>query len=371
MKWIASAAFGLEGQTMRDLKRLGAANAQTMNVGGATFEGDFSLAFAANLWLRTADRVLLVAAEFEARSFKELFNAVKAIEWERYIPVDGRFPVRARCVRSQLMSESDTQSIVKKAIVERLKEVYHVEWFAETAATVAIDVHIRNDHVTIGLDSSGAPLSKRGYRTWNGEAPIRETLAAGLVLASGWHPWQPLIDPCCGTGTLLIEAAFIALARAPGLRREFDMEKWAFVDRAALDAVRREAQSRYDSSAARQIRISGSDIDPEALELARRHIRQAGLANRIVLEQRDLRDLHPTGEPGVILANPPYGERLDNQRAAHVIAKQLGLLHARTPGWKMCVISADMGFERMFGQRATRRKRFYNGKIVCEFRIFE
>ena len=204
-----------------------------------------------------------------------------------------------------------------------------------------------------------------------GEAPIRETLAAGLVLASGWHPWQPLIDPCCGTGTLLIEAAFIALARAPGLRREFDMEKWAFVDRAALDAVRREAQSRYDSSAARQIRISGSDIDPEALELARRHIRQAGLANRIVLEQRDLRDLHPTGEPGVILANPPYGERLDNQRAAHVIAKQLGLLHARTPGWKMCVISADMGFERMFGQRATRRKRFYNGKIECEFRIFE
>ena len=200
MKWIASAAFGLEGQTMRDLKRLGAANAQTMNVGGATFEGDFSLAFAANLWLRTADRVLLVAAEFEARSFKELFNAVKAIEWERYIPVDGRFPVRARCVRSQLMSESDTQSIVKKAIVERLKEVYHVEWFAETAATVAIDVHIRNDHVTIGLDSSGAPLSKRGYRTWNGEAPIRETLAAGLVLRPRSSRWRA--RPACAANSI-------------------------------------------------------------------------------------------------------------------------------------------------------------------------
>ena len=371
MKWIASAAFGLEGQTMRDLKRLGAINAQTMNVGGATFEGDFAMGFAANLWLRTADRVLLVLAEFDARSFQDLFEGVKAIEWERYIPVDGAFPVRARCVRSQLMSESDTQSIVKKAVVERLKKTHRVEWFAETGATIAIDVHIRNDRATISLDSSGTPLSKRGYRTWNGEAPIRETLAAGLVLASGWHPWQPLIDPCCGTGTLLIEAAFIALARAPGLRRAFAMEQWPFVNRAELDAVRREAQSKCDSSANRQIRISGSDIDPEALELARRHVRQAGLEGRISLEQRDLRDLHPTGEAGVILANPPYGERLDTARAAHSIARQLGLLHARTPGWKMCVISADMGFERVFGQRATRRKRYYNGRIECEFRIFE
>ena len=371
MKWIASAAFGLEGQTTRDLKRLGAENITAMNVGGAMFEGDINMGFAANLWLRTADRVLLVLGEFEARSFEELFQAVRAIEWEKYVPVDGRFPVRAHCVRSQLMSESDCQKIVKKAVVERLKAKHRVEWFQETGAKVQIDINIRNDKVIVSLDSSGEPLSKRGYRTWNGEAPIRETLAAGLVLASGWHPWQPLIDPCCGTGTILIEAAFIALARAPGLRRSFDMEAWPIVNKAELDAIRREAQAKYDSSSTREIKISGSDINPDALELARRHIRQAGLGNRIILEQRDLRELYPRGEAGVIIANPPYGERLDNQRAAHVIAEQLGKLHQRTPGWKMCVITADMGFERMFGKRAVKRRRYYNGKIECEYRIFE
>ena len=269
------------------------------------------------------------------------------------------------------MSPSDCQKIVKKAIVENLKAEYGGDWLPETGSVVQVDVNIRDDKVTVSLDASGEPLSKRGYRTWNGEAPLRETLAAALILTSGWHPWQPLYDPCCGTGTLLIEAAFIALNRAPGLRRAFAMEDWPIADQKALDAVRREAQARYDECAVRKITIAGSDIDPEAIELATRHIRQAGLAGRIELSVKDMREVTLKGEPGCIVANPPYGERIGDRRVAHAVAKQLGELSKRCPGWNVYAFSADMGFEREYGKRATRRRRFYNGKIECEYHMFE
>ena len=234
-----------------------------------------------------------------------------------------------------------------------------------------IDISIRDDIVTVCMDASGDALNKRGYRTWNGEAPIRETLAAALILNSGWHPWQRLYDPCCGTGTLLIEAAFIALGRAPGLTRSFAMEYWPCVDADALRAIRTEAKEKYAESSKREIRIAGSDIDPEAIELARRHIKQAGLAGRIDLEVRDLREVTLAGEGGVFVCNPPYGERLDNVRAAHAVARQLGKLQERNPEWALCAFSADMGFEREYGRRATRRRRYYNGRIECEYHIFE
>ena len=309
--------------------------------------------------------------EFPARSFEELFEGIRRIEWADYLACDSAFPVRARCVKSVLMSQTDTQKIVKKAVVEKLKGAYGVSWFEETGATVQIDVSIRGDVATVSLDASGEPLSRRGYRTWNGEAPLRETLAAALILTSGWHPWQPLYDPCCGTGTLLIEAAFIALNRAPGLRRPFAMEKWPFADVSALERVRREAQSRSDEGQQREIRIAGSDIDPEAIELARRHIRQAGLGGRIEVEVMDMRDVVLKGEPGAIVANPPYGERIGDRRVAHVVARQLGELSRRCPGWNVYAFSADMGFEREFGRRADRRRRFYNGRIECEYHMFE
>ena len=267
MKWIASAAFGLEGITGRDLKRMGMENVRVMDVGGAEFEGGFEDAFRANLWLRTCDRVMLVMDRFEARSFEELFQGVKKLPWEKLIPSDGAFPVRARCVRSQIMSPSDVQKITKKAMVERLKQAYGVDWFRETGAVFQVDVSIRGDVVTVCVDSSGEALSKRGYRTWNGEAPLRETLAAALVLQSGWHPKEPLYDPCCGTGTLLIEAAFIALNRAPGLLRKFAMEAWPGVNHAACEEIRREAKSKYDQCYQRPLHVAGSDIDPEAIEL--------------------------------------------------------------------------------------------------------
>lgn len=371
MKWIASAAFGMEGLTGRDLKRLGAEDVRVLNVGGAEFSGTLESAMKANLWLRCADHISLVVGEFPARSFEELFEGIRRIEWADYLARDSAFPVRARCVKSVLMSQTDTQKIVKKAVVEKLKGAYGVSWFEETGATVQIDVSIRGDVATVSLDASGEPLSRRGYRTWNGEAPLRETLAAALILTSGWHPWQPLYDPCCGTGTLLIEAAFIALNRAPGLRRPFAMEKWPFADVSALERVRREAQSRSDEGQQREIRIAGSDIDPEAIELARRHIRQAGLGGRIEVEVMDMRDVVLKGEPGAIVTNPPYGERIGDRRVAHVVARQLGELSRRCPGWNVYAFSADMGFEREFGRRADRRRRFYNGRIECEYHMFE
>ena len=373
MKWIASAAFGMEGMTGRDLKRMGMQNVRVLDVGGATFEGDYLDAFRANLWLRTCDRIMRVMAQFEARSFEELFQGVKKIEWEKLLPEDARFPIRAKCVKSQLMSPSDVQKIAKRAMVERMKAAYGADWFSETGALFQIDISIRDDVVTVCVDASGEPLSKRGYRTWNGEAPLRETLAAALVLQSGWHPWQPLSDPCCGTGTILIEAAFIAASRAPGLTRRFAMESWPAVtyEFEKFEAVRREAREKFEEGLKRPIRIAGSDISPEAIELAKRHLRQAGLAGRIELQVKDLRDVTLAGEPGVFIANPPYGERLDSARAAHAIARQLGLLQRRNPGWTLCAFSADMGFEREYGRRATRRRRYYNGRIECEYRIFE
>ncbi len=373
MKWIASAAFGMEGMTGRDLKRMGMQNVRVLDVGGATFEGSYQDAFRANLWLRTCDRIMRVMAQFEARSFEELFQGIKKIEWEKMLPEDARFPIRAKCVKSQLMSPSDVQKIAKRAMVERLKGAYGAEWFSETGALFQVDISIRDDIVTVCVDSSGEPLSKRGYRTWNGEAPLRETLAAALVLQSGWHPWQPLVDPCCGTGTILIEAAFIATSRAPGLTRRFAMEAWPVVnhDYEKIEEIRREARLKFEEGLKRPINISGSDINPEAIELARRHVKQAGLEGRIRLSVRDLRDVTIVDEPGVFIANPPYGERLDNSRAAHAIAKQLGILQSRHPGWTLCAFSADMGFEREYGRRATRRRRYYNGRIECEYHIFE
>ena len=371
MKWIASAAFGMEGLTGRDLKRIEAQNVNVLSIGGAVFEGGFDTAMRANLWLRTADHVHLVLDEFEARSFEELFQGIRRIPWADYLSRENAFNIRAHCVRSTLMSPSDCQKISKKAIADVLCAHYKLCRMPETGFAVQIDVNIRSDRAVVSLDASGEPLSRRGYRTWNGEAPLRETLAAALVLTSAWHPWQPLYDPCCGTGTLLIEAAFIALNRAPGLRRAFAMEDWGFVDKRMLDEERRRAQSRYDECYTRRIDIAGSDIDPEAIELAKRHVRQAGLGDRIVLNVADLRDVALTGEPGMLIANPPYGERLGDKHVSHAVGRQLGELKKRCPDWSMGVFTADMGFEREFGARADRRRRFYNGRIECEFHLFD
>lgn len=367
MEFMASAAFGLEGVVKQELEKMGiAAKAEQ---GGARFHASYEEAFRANLWLSSADRVMMVLKEQKVQSFEALFDFVKSIPWEQHLPADAAFPVNGNCVRSQLMSLPDCQRITKKAIVERLKRHHHVEWFKETGSTYPVSITIHRDLARISLDTSGEALNRRGYRTWNGEAPLRETLAAALLRLSPWDQSRPLYDPCCGTGTLLIEAAFQASNRAPGLNRAFLMESWAGVDKSACDRIRNDARQAYNKG---QIGvISGSDIDPEALRLARLHIQQAGLKGQIQLQEKDLRQVQLESKPPVFIANPPYGERLGDQKVAQAVARDLGELLRRHPGAALCAISPDPGFERQVGMKAKKRRRLYNGRLECEYLVFE
>ena len=365
-EWMATAAFGLEGVVANELRHMGIDARAEM--GGARFTAPPEQAFEANLWLRCADRVLLVMGRVPARTFDELFEGVRALPWADFIPADGRFPVTGRCARSQLMSVSDCQAIAKKAIVERLKAAYGRSWFDETGDVYAVNVALHGDIAQVTLDASGAALNRRGYRTWPGEAPLRDTLAAALVDLSPWRPGIPLYDPCCGTGTLLIEAAFKATSRAPGLTRSFACESYPFMDRAGMEALRREAREAFRPDA--PFSIAGSDIDPEALTLCGRHIRQAGLEGRVRVHRQDLKTLTLEGPAGVFLLNPPYGERLSDREGARALYRELGLLIRRHPGWRLCALSADPGFERAFGRRADKKRRLYNGRLECDFFLY-
>lgn len=366
MDWIASAAFGLEGLVKREMQGLGIE--PVMVQGGVRFSGDIQTAFKANLELRTADRVQLIVGEGEARSFEELFQLVSSIHWEDYIPKAAQFPVTGQCARSQLMSVRDVQSISKKAIVERLKKRYKTEWLQETDESYAIHIAIHEDKVRVTIDSSGDALNRRGYRTWNGEAPLRETLAAALVDLSPWYSGQPLHDPCCGTGTILIEAAFKMSKRAPGLIRPFAMEKWHFVDKKACDSIRREAKFRFNPDLVRG--ISGSDVDPEALLLCKKHIAQSGLAGRIEVFEKDLRDLEPLKENTCVITNPPYGERIGSKKDIETLYHQMRKLETKAMAKRVCILTANPSFEKLFGRRATRKRRLYNGRLECEYLIF-
>jgi len=365
-EWIATAAFGLEGVVARELERLNIP-AKAEN-GGARFTATMEDAMRANLWLRCADRVLLVMGRFEARSFEELFEGVKALPWEDFIGKNTRFPVSGKCARSQLMSVRDCQAITKKAIVERLKSKYHLTWLEETDETVAIDVALHGDIAQLTLDASGVALNRRGYRTWNGEAPLRETLAAALVSLSPWRPGMALHDPMCGTGTLMIEAAMRMTNRAPGLTREFAMESWRDMPQDAFRTIREEAQAAFDPD--RIEGISGSDIDPQAVELANRHLKQAGLAGRVSFTVGDARECHLDAERGAFLCNPPYGERLSDRKECETLYREMGLLLRRHPGFTLSAITSHPGFERCFGRRADKKRRFYNGRLECEFMTF-
>ncbi|MBQ2700471.1 MAG: class I SAM-dependent RNA methyltransferase [Clostridia bacterium] len=367
MQWFATAAFGLEGVVSNELKRLGFDQAKA-ELGGARFTASPEEAYRAMLWLRSADRLLLVIKEGVAKTFEELFQLVKSVPWEEYLPRDARFPVSGKCARSQLMSVRDCQAITKKAIVERLKSAYRQEWFQETGAVYPIDVSLHGDTARLTLDFSGEALNRRGYRTWNGEAPLRETLAAALIQLSPWRPGMSIYDPCCGTGTLLIEGALIASRRAPGLNRTFACESFTLMDKATMEAIRDDARQAFDP--ARLPSIEGSDISPDALGLAKKHIVQAGLSNRILVHQEDLRTVQRPEEQGVFMVNPPYGERIGDRKSCEKLYKELGLLLRRHPGWSMGVIASQPDFERHFGRRATKKRRLYNGRLECEFMIF-
>lgn len=364
--FLATAAFGLEGVAANELKRMGIPAAAEN--GGARFEGSLTDAYRANLWLRTADRVLMVLAEREVFTFEDLYQTVRSVAWERLLTRDAAIHVSGKCVRSRLMSVRDCQAVSKKAIVSRLMERLHVSRLPETGARFPIGVAVVNDRLRLTLDMSGDALNRRGYRTWNGEAPLRETLAAALVDISPWRAGMPLYDPCCGTGTLLIEAAIKASGRAAGAARGFACEAFPFMPAGDMAALR--AQARGAERADARLCIGGSDLSPDALELCGRHIRQAGFEGRIAVRRQDLRGLSLDGEPGVFLANPPYGERLSDREGARSLYRELGALLRRHPGWKLCAISADAGFERAFGRRADKKRRLYNGRLECDFFIY-
>ncbi len=367
MQCLAVCAFAMEGIVKRELADLGFEDAKC-DQGCVRFNADWNGIFKANLWLRCADRVLILLGEGRTETFEDLFQLTLGCGIGSLLPADAAFPVKGKCVRSALMSVRDCQAIVKKAAAESMLRKHRMNWCPETGAVYQLEAAIHNDICRITLDTSGEALNKRGYRTWTGEAPIRETLAAAVLKLSPWHPDSErdiLYDPCCGTGTFLIEAAMMQSHRAPGLKRAFAMEKWAFP--ADCGRLRAEAEAKYDPSLIHD--IGGSDISPEAVKLCAKHIGQAGLRGRIRAGEADLRTLTPPAPRGRFLtfvANPPYGERMGERRDAEKLAGELRALQDRCPGSRMTVITSCPSFERNFRRRAVKKTRFYNGRLECE-----
>jgi len=365
---FAAAAFGLEGLVAAELRKLKISDVRAEN-GGVQFRATLEEVFRANLSLRTCDRVFLLLAEEEALTWEDLYQAVLKLPWEHWMRGDESINLSARCVKSRLMSPRDCQAIGKKAIIDRLKSHTSRRVFPESGASFPVQLSLRSDRLRILLNTSGDALNRRGYRTWNGEAPLRETLAAALVMLSPWKPGQPLYDPCCGTGTILIEGALMAAGQAPGLNRPFAMESFAFWDAAMGWRLREEARNETDVSRVRE--IAGSDLDPKALDLAKRHVRQAGFEGQITLSPVPLQEVRLDARDGVFICNPPYGERLSDQKTCRRLYQDLHELLRRHPTWRLCAISSDPAFERSFGRRATRKRRFYNGRLECVYYIYE
>ena len=365
----ASAAFGLEGLVADELREMKITEVRAEN-GFVRFLASPEELFICNLKLRFCERVFIIAAEKSCTTFEDLFQLVSGVSWQDYADGTESFLISAKCARSRLMSPRDCQSITKKAVIEKVRKTCGQKVFPESGPSLSIHVSIRNDRAMILLNTSGEALSRRGYRTWNGEAPLRETLAAALVELSGWRPGQPLHDPCCGTGTILTEAALMAAGRAPGLSRSFAMENIRCFRSLDTEALRSSLSAKADFS--RVTGISGSDIDPDALDLARRHIRQAGLdLQSVPLSQVPLQELTLEAEGGVFICNPPYGERLSDRDQCRRLYRDLNLLRQRHPTWRLCAISSDPAFERSYGKKAAKKRRLYNGRLECVFYIYD
>jgi putative N6-adenine-specific DNA methylase len=361
---IATATFGLEAVVAREVKNLGYEAIRTENA-RISFLADESAIPRCNLWLRSADRVLVKVGEFTALSYEELFQGTKALPWEEWLPEDACFPVEGKSVHSRLFSVPDCQSIVKKAIVERLKQRYRTQWFEETGPTYRIEIALLKDVAILTIDSSGAGLHKRGYRKLSAPAPLKETLAAALVNLSYWNPEKVLIDPFCGSGTIPIEAALIGLNIAPGLKREFVSEKWPQIPAEIWRAARQEANDAIRRDL--KLKISGTDIDEEVLSLARYHCQQAGLGEQLHLQRLPLADLRNSHKYGCVICNPPYGERLSEQREVERLYREMRRVFDALDTWSVYIITAFPGFEHVYGKKADRRRKLYNGRIECQF----
>lgn len=361
---IATAAFGLESVVARELKALGY-DARIPQPGRIEFEGGADAIAQANLWLRSAERVLIRIATFEAKDFGQLFDGVKAANWRAWIPADGEFPVNGRSHKSQLSSVPACQKIVKKAVVEALREQHGIEELPETGATYPIEVALLNDMATITLDTTGVGLHKRGYRPQQGLAPLRETLAAAMVQLSFWRPGRPLLDPFCGAGTLPIEAAMIGRNIAPGLRRKFGCEQWPDFPQAAWQKAREQAEQRILPPL--EERILATDADPRAVVAGRRNAEAAGVAEDIHFQEKAFSEVSSKRKYGCIIANPPYGERIGEADEVAELYESLPLVLRRFPTWSHYILTSWSDFEKIVGQPANRRRKLYNGRIACTY----
>ena len=359
MEFIATAKIGLESTVAFQLHKLGISDTETLDA-RVRFQGDFATMAKALLWLRSAERVLMTVGTFRADTFDLLFEQTKALPWDRYLSPRSRIHVNGKSAKSTLFSVSDCQSIVKKAIVESLKTSYRVQVIPETDEEVIVEVGILRDEVTIALDCCGAGLSRRGYRTYNVAAPLSETLGAGLILLSRFFPDTPLIDPMCGSGTIPIEAAMIANNIAPSRGRTFSAENWKFVDRAVFRTAREEAD---DVRRNEPLQIMGSDIDPHSIDLCKKHAKKAG----VMLEWnvRPLKELRTAWHNGVLITNPPYGERLMNPGEVKALYREMRRVFDTLPDWQINIITAMQGFESVYGKEANRRRKLSNGGMTC------
>ncbi|GIO37214.1 RNA methyltransferase [Paenibacillus antibioticophila] len=369
LQLIATAPMGLEAVVARELKDLGYQDTVTEN-GRVTFSGTLADICRCNLWLRTSDRVLIKMGEFKATTFDELFEGTKALPWHDWIPVHGEFPVEGRSHKSQLSSVPACQGIVKKAIVEKMKEKYHTEWFQENGPRYVIEVNLLNDVALLTLDTTGPALHKRGYRKLVTEAPLKETMAAALILLSRWNqnPARPFYDPCCGSGTLPIEAAMIAWNIAPGLRRTFNSEAWPVLPEELWQEARDEAIDSVRDDI--PLQIAGSDIDPKAIEVAEAAAKSAGLAKEISFQTLPVTRVRLEGEYGCIITNPPYGERLSEEKEVRKLIGQLGRLYVELPTWSFFAITPTKQFEHDFQRKADKRRKLFNGRIECQYLQF-
>lgn len=357
---IATAAAGIEAIVGNELRHLGY-EVQVEN-GRVRFQGTIEDVLETNLWLRTADRVKIVVGEFYARSFEELFEHTKALPWDEFLPLDANFPVAGKSQKSTLHNVPSVQAIVKKAIVTKLSQVYHrTTRLPETGAVYPLEVAINKDKVLLTLDTSGSSLFKRGYRVAKGGAPLKENMAAALVLLAHWYPEKPFVDPVCGSGTLPIEAALIGHNIAPGFNRDFACESFAWVDPKLAQMVRDKAdsQANYDI----ELDIWGYDIDGKMIEIAKQNALEAGLAASVNFKQMALKDFKTTKEYGVIVANPPYGERLSDQASVRQLYKQMGQVYQPLTTWSKYILTSDLEFETYYGQKASKRRKLYNGSL--------
>ena len=363
IQYCVPCLLGLEGLIADELRQMEAKNVQAEN-GRVLFSGDEHILARANIGSRFAERILILVGTFEAHSFEELFQGVKALPWEDWIGKIDRFPVKGYSLNSDLFSVSDCQSIIKKAMVERLKTKYKIPWFEETGALYQIQFSIMKDQASLYIDTSGRGLHKRGYRPEANAAPLKETLAAALCAASRLRPYHTLYDPMCGSGTIVIEGALMALNIAPGLYRRFTAEAWPQFPPSIWQEERRRAEGlkRRDSD----FHAYGYDIDPAALVIAKENARKAGVDKYITFEQKDIRDFAPVTEKATVIVNPPYGERLLDQQEARRLYKIMGQRFIPARGRSYTVITADEDFERIFGRKADKRRKLYNGMIKCQ-----